>query len=183
MRGDRLAQGEEPDRGFVLLAILAVERLEDFLGRFRRAEQFFQVRDDRLVERDIELGSAEEFVEMRSDRLIETQEIDRWLVFRFVLPIQRCRHISNWSGGAEQTLDFGADWFQRAHRFQDFIHLLSDLVLFFLSGGFAWAFGVGLVSGYLKSAGFEFVGAGVAEAGTVEASESTTNSECGLGAG
>ena len=75
MRGDRLAQGQEPDRGFVLLARLAVERLEDFLGRFRRAEQFFQVRDDRLVERDIELGSAEEFVEMRSDGLIGTQEI------------------------------------------------------------------------------------------------------------
>ncbi len=68
MRGDRLAQGQEPDRGFVLLAILAVERLEDFLGRFRRAEQFFQVRDDRLVERDIELGSAEQLVEMRASR-------------------------------------------------------------------------------------------------------------------
>ncbi|MBC7815305.1 MAG: hypothetical protein IAG10_00230 [Planctomycetaceae bacterium] len=40
VRGDRLAQGEEPDLGFVLLARLAVERLEDFLSRFRRAEHY-----------------------------------------------------------------------------------------------------------------------------------------------
>ena len=70
MRGDGLAQGEEPDRGFVLLAILAVERLEDCLRRFRRAEQFFQVRDDRLVERDIELGSAGSHARETSDRTL-----------------------------------------------------------------------------------------------------------------
>ncbi len=49
MRGDRLAQGKEPDRGFVLLARLAVERLEDFLGRFRRAEHLIEQGNRRLI--------------------------------------------------------------------------------------------------------------------------------------
>ena len=50
MRGDRLAQGQEPDRGFVLLAILAVERLEDFLGRFRRAVYLIEQGNRRLIQ-------------------------------------------------------------------------------------------------------------------------------------
>ena len=49
VRGERLVQGEEPDCGFVLLAELAVEPLEDLLGRFGRAEH--------LVER----GGADSF--------------------------------------------------------------------------------------------------------------------------
>ena len=35
---DRFAERQEPDGGLVLLAVLAVECLEDLLRRFRRAE-------------------------------------------------------------------------------------------------------------------------------------------------
>ncbi len=38
MGRDRFAERQEPDGGLVLLAILAVEFLEDLLRRFRRAE-------------------------------------------------------------------------------------------------------------------------------------------------
>ena len=36
VRGDRFGEGEEPDARLVLLAVLAVEFLEDLLRRFRR---------------------------------------------------------------------------------------------------------------------------------------------------
>ncbi|MFM9962364.1 MAG: hypothetical protein ACKV2Q_14215 [Planctomycetaceae bacterium] len=48
--GDRLAQGQQPDRGFVLLAILAVERLEDFLRRLRRAVYLIEQGNRRRIQ-------------------------------------------------------------------------------------------------------------------------------------
>ncbi len=50
VRGDRFVQGEEPDLGLVLLAVLAVERLEDFLRRFGRAEHLVEQGDRRLIQ-------------------------------------------------------------------------------------------------------------------------------------
>ena len=44
VRGDWFGEGEEPDARFFLLAVLAVEFLEDLLRRFRQAEQFVQLR-------------------------------------------------------------------------------------------------------------------------------------------
>jgi hypothetical protein len=48
VRGDWFGEGEEPDRGFVLLAALEVEPLEDLLGRLGRAEHLVEQREGRL---------------------------------------------------------------------------------------------------------------------------------------
>ena len=47
---DRYGEREEPDSRFVLLAVLAVEFLEDLLRRFRRAEDLIEQGQCRLIQ-------------------------------------------------------------------------------------------------------------------------------------
>ena len=88
MRGDWLVEREEPDRGFALFAVLAVEGSEDFVDRLR---------------------GAQELVDVRCDWFAERQEPDRGLVLFVVFFVEGLEDVSGGFGGAEQSLHFGDD--------------------------------------------------------------------------
>ena len=53
MRGDRFLERQEPDRGLPLLAVVAVERVEDFLRGLGRAEDLVQQGSRLLLEGEL----------------------------------------------------------------------------------------------------------------------------------
>ena len=90
MRGDWFVQRQEPDRGFALSVVLAVEGLEDLIDG---------------------LCGAQELVEVRGDWFAERQEPDRRFVLFVVVFVEGLEHLVGRFGGAEDLVEHGRGLF------------------------------------------------------------------------